>query len=58
MHCCRDPVYPACTPSISKVLQYPSTLPTPVVYYVPCHRRVISDTTKEDINKEIGEAPN
>jgi hypothetical protein len=54
----KDPVYPAYTPLISKVLQYPSTLPTPVVYYIPCHYYVILDTTKEDINKEIGKAPN
>jgi hypothetical protein len=31
-------------------------LPTPVVYYVPYYYYVILDTTKEDINKEIGEA--
>jgi hypothetical protein len=52
-----DPVRPAHTPLISKVLQYPSTSPTPVVRHVPRHRRVISDTTEEDINKEMGEAP-
>jgi hypothetical protein len=52
-----DPVRPARTPSISEVLQYPSTSPTPVVRHVPRHRRVISDTTEEDINEEMGEAP-
>jgi hypothetical protein len=55
--CCGDPVCPACTPLISEVLQYPSTSPTPVVRHVPCHRRVILDTTEEDINEEMGEAP-
>jgi hypothetical protein len=53
-----DPVRPAHTPSISEVLQYPSTSPTPVVRRTPRHRRVISDTTKEDIDEEMGEAPN
>jgi hypothetical protein len=54
----RDPVCPACTPLISKVLQYLSILPTPIVYYTPYYYCVILDTTKEDINKEIGKAPN
>jgi hypothetical protein len=33
-------------------------LPTSIVYYIPCYYYVILDTTKEDINKEIGEASN
>jgi hypothetical protein len=52
-----DPVRPARTPSISEVLRYPSTSPTPVVRRTPRHRRVISDTTEEDIDEEMGEAP-
>jgi hypothetical protein len=44
-------------PLISEVLRYPSTSPSPVVCRAPCHRCVISDTTKEDIDEEIGEAP-
>jgi hypothetical protein len=55
---CRDPVRPARTPLISEVLQYPSMSPTPVVCCVPRHRRVILDTTEEDIDEEMGEAPN
>jgi hypothetical protein len=58
VYCYRDPVYPAYMPLISKVLQYPSMLPTPIVYYIPCHCCVILDTTKKDINKKIGEAFN
>jgi hypothetical protein len=58
MHCYRDPVYSTCIPLISKVLQYPSTLPSSIVYYTPCYYYIILDTTKEDINKEIGKAPN
>jgi hypothetical protein len=57
VRCYRDPVCPACTPSISEVLQYPSTSPSPVVRRAPRHRRVISDTTEEDIDEEMGEAP-
>jgi hypothetical protein len=57
VHRRRDPIHPAHTPLISEVLRYPSTLPTPVVCRAPRHRRVISDTTKEDINEEMGEAP-
>jgi hypothetical protein len=52
-----DPVRPARTPSISEVLRYPSTSPTPVVRRATRHRRVISDTTEEDIDEEMGEAP-
>jgi hypothetical protein len=58
VHYYRDLVYSTYTPLISKVLQYPSILPTPVVYYVPYYYCIILDTTKEDINKEIGEALN
>jgi hypothetical protein len=32
-------------------------LPTPVVCCVPRHRHVILDTTEEDIDEEMGEAP-
>jgi hypothetical protein len=52
-----DPVQPARTPSISKVLRFPSTSPTPVIRRATRHRRVISDTTEEDIDEEMGEAP-
>jgi hypothetical protein len=58
VHYCRDPVYPTYIPLISKVLQYPSILPTSIVYYTPYYCCVILDTTKEDINKKIGKAPN
>jgi hypothetical protein len=58
MHCYRDPIYSTYTPLISKVLQYLFMLPTSIVYYVPYYCCVILDTTKEDINKEIGEALN
>jgi hypothetical protein len=39
------------TPSIYEVLQFPSTSPTPVVRRQTCHRRVISNTTEEDIGE-------
>jgi hypothetical protein len=52
-----DPVRPARTPSISEVLRFPSTSPTPVVRRATRHRRVISDTTEEDIDEEMCEAP-
>jgi hypothetical protein len=57
VRCHRDPVRPARTPLISEVLRYPSMLPSPVVRCAPRHRRVILDTTKEDIDEEMGEAP-
>jgi hypothetical protein len=58
MRCYRDPVYPTCILLISKVLQYPSILPTPIVYHASCYCCVILDTTKEDLNKEISKASN
>jgi hypothetical protein len=33
-------------------------LPTPMIRCATCHRCVISNTTKEDIDEEMGEAPN
>jgi hypothetical protein len=51
-----DPRAPR-TPSISEVLRFPSTSPTPVVRRQTRHRRVISDTTEEDIDEEMGDGP-
>jgi hypothetical protein len=43
---------------ISKVLRFLSILPTPVVYYTTYYYCIISNTTKEDINKEMYKALN
>jgi hypothetical protein len=45
-------------PLISKVLKFPSILPTPVVHCATYYCYIISNTTKEDINKEIYKALN